>query len=545
MSSESNKQRVYFNRKQLDAMAISAKNEYIVASRGFGKSEGIDAPRMIRNVFAMPRSTGAMLSPTYGKLLANTLPAIAHALERWGYHRNIHYFIGRKPPPKSNFEKPLIEPFSYEHVMSWYNGSILHLVSFDRPMSVNSMSLDYILGFEAKYLDYDKVKNEVLPANRGNIHVFKDCPWHHGQIYSTDRPTTTKGSWIHEKEKEMIPELINHIRNLYYQYAYYRDYSGTELNKQYCDQHSARFLRDLNALRSKATLYAEYNAFDNIEILGDQFIRDMKRDLPEMIFLTSILNKKIIKIPNGFYASFDDTIHVYPDVLNVSCIDIVKYDLEPPIKGCAKDTDLIDEMPLEIALDYNAAICNLLVGQLAGRKMRTINQFWVKTPKKLLDLVKDFCKYYSSRINRDVIYYYDSTAIPMSASSDETFADQVIGVLIKNNFKVTQVYVGQPEKHATKHLQMDNAFKGDPRYLFPEFNEDKCEDLRLAMNQTGVRIGANGFEKDKTPEKRPDTPEDPDEHKPHVTDAWDTLFQGMNFHRPTLSAYWAGSYFPK
>ena len=49
------------------------------------------------------------------------------------------------------------------------------------------------------------------------------------------------------------------------------------------------------------------------------------------------------------------------------------------------------------------------------------------------------------------------------------------------------------------------------------------------MEQTGVKQGKNGFEKDKTPEHLPDTPDNPDEHKTHVTDAWDTLFIGVNF----------------
>jgi len=184
-------------------MAIAAKNEFIVASRGFGKSEGIDAPRLIRNVFAMPRSAGALLSPTYGKLLRNTLPAVFHALDRLGYRRDIHYVVGRKPPAKLNFGRPLIEPFNNDYVITWFNGSIQHLLSFDRPMSANSMNLDYVFGFEAKYLDYNKIKDEVLPANRGNINHFGHCPWHHGQLFTTDMPTTKSGRWILEKENDM------------------------------------------------------------------------------------------------------------------------------------------------------------------------------------------------------------------------------------------------------------------------------------------------------------------------------------------------------
>jgi hypothetical protein len=85
-----------------------------------------------------------------------------------GLRRDVHYVIGRKPPKSLNFQKPYIEPFRYEYLMWFCWGSILHFISFDRPMSANSMNLDYILGFEAKYLNYEKIISEVFPANRGN-----------------------------------------------------------------------------------------------------------------------------------------------------------------------------------------------------------------------------------------------------------------------------------------------------------------------------------------------------------------------------------------
>lgn len=47
------------------------------------------------------------------------------------------------------------------------------------------------------------------------------------------------------------------------------------------------------------------------------------------------------------------------------------------------------------------------------------------------------------------------------------------------------------------------------------------------MEQTAVKVGKNGFEKDKSPEAT-DSPDNPDEYKTHITDAWDTLFVGAN-----------------
>lgn len=58
----------FFNRMQRQAMAINAHDEYIVASRGTGKSEGIDARIILRNVWEMPGSLGGLISPSYAKL---------------------------------------------------------------------------------------------------------------------------------------------------------------------------------------------------------------------------------------------------------------------------------------------------------------------------------------------------------------------------------------------------------------------------------------------------------------------------------------------
>lgn len=510
--------KVYFNNKQLEAMAIAARNEYIIASRGFGKSEGIDAPRLLRNVFAMPRSSGALLSPTYGKLLRNTLPAIFHALDRLGFKRNIHYFVGRRPEKKLNFATPYIDPFNYDYVISWFNGSIQHLISFDRPMSANSMSLDYVFGFEAKFLDFDKVKNEVLPANRGNNNYFSGCPWHHGVLFTSDMPTSRSGMWLLEKEKEMDPELIEVIKQTY-----------AEIKRLEHEKVNPRRLRelqrDLNFFRSQATLFAEYNVFDNLELLSPKFIADMKRDLPPLIFQTAILNKRMRKVENGFYSALNEKIHYY-ESWNNAFLESLFYSSTP--NDCRKDGDLHPEKPLQIALDYNSSINNLVVGQTIERELRTLSSFYVKTPRKLKDVVNAFCDYYHYH-NRQVIYYYDSTAIASTPLDAMSFADTVQEVLYSRGWECTPVYIGQQMKHNLKHHYIDLSLKGDPNYLFPTFNKENNEYLTLAMEQTGIRIGRNGFEKDKSAEKDPDTPENPDEVKTHVTDAWDTLFIGANF----------------
>jgi len=92
-----------------------------------------------------------------------------------------------------------------------------------------------------------------------------------------------------------------------------------------------------------------------------------------------------------------------------------------------------------------------------------------------------------------------------------------------------------------KHQYIDLALKGDEAYLFPTFNRDNNEYLLLAMEQTGIKIGRNGFEKDKSAEKLADTIENPDEYKTHITDAWDSLFIGCQYYpHATIGAMQTG-----
>ena len=207
----------FFNKMQRHAMSINAHDEYIVASRGTGKSEGIDARIILRNVWEMPGSLGGLISPSYAKAWGNTLPAICKALAEWGYIQGIHYVVGHKAPESMGFAKP-VRPVlgdGWSNAFHFWNGTVMVILSFNQGMSANSMSLDWVIGPEAKFLNYEKIKSEVDPANRGNRQYFGDCPHHHSVSYSTDMPTASMGKWILDKIDEMSPAHINLIRTLY------------------------------------------------------------------------------------------------------------------------------------------------------------------------------------------------------------------------------------------------------------------------------------------------------------------------------------------
>lgn len=547
--------RKFFNRMQRQAMAISAHDEYIIASRGTGKSEGIDARVIIRNVWEMPGSLGALISPSYAKAWCNTLPAICKALSEWGYRQGVHYVVGHKASPAMGFGKP-VRPLMGEgwaNAFHFWNGTVMVVLSFNNSMSANSMSIDWLIGPEAKFLSYDKIKSEVNPANRGNLQYFGSCPHHHSVCYSTDMPTNGAGRWLLDKVDEMSTDHVNLIRTLYRKLIEYKMKPLTD--------HTQRMVRELQRdldlarkyqppvkpepgkAREYTVFYGEYDIFDNLEVVGEDYIWQMERDSPALVWRTAFLNERIFKVANGFYSALDENVHFYvpSDSGRLSALGSDWNRLQK--SGCLGDGDLDFSRELHMGFDANASICTAVVAQKRDRTMKVLKSFYVKTPSKLQDLAQQVCDYYRPKLGHDVVIYYDHTFTWENATSSESYASTLERVFTDNGYNVTMVYVGQAPAHDWKHLMIDRTLKGDPEFLFPQFNLYNNEFLKIAMEQAGVHQGRNGFEKDKSVEKTDDTPDNPDQYKTHVTDAFDTLWYGMNFFFTTSSKAAGGAVF--
>jgi hypothetical protein len=518
---------IYFNEAQIEAMYTAAHTEVIVAGRRFGKSHGIIGPRTLRNVQVMPRSSGAFVGDSYQKLLTQTLPGTFASLESLGFKRNLHYYIGTKPPKSARFQTPYINPASYDHVIAWYNGSIQYLISQDRTGTSNSMTLDYLIMDEAKDLSFDKLKSETFPANGGFKGYFGHCPWHHGLLIVSDMPTSKKGSWFLNYKEKMDPELIETIQGLVHE--------QWRLKSRLQEEDSLRVKYQLNSvnktlreLRSIAVYYREWSSIENMLILGEKYIHQMKRDLPPMVFMTSILSKRIMKLKDGFYPGLKETVHYYT-AYNNSYLDSLNYDLERARdQDCRQDADVDFNRPICIALDFNANISWLVCGQADGLKMRTLKSFYVKYERKIRELCQDFARYYRFHNLKKVNFYYDNTALTSNyAVNDEDFAWVIVDELNKLGWQVDRQHIGNPLKHHEKYIMIDQALKGQ-QHLFPLFNKHNNEALLLAMEQTGVKVGPLGFQKEKGGEKLAENEEDKLEYRTDGTDAWDTLFIGMN-----------------
>lgn len=518
--------KIYYNDPQLEFQYTAAHTSIVVGGRRIGKTHGIAAPWLQRNVQYMPRSSGGIIGPAYQRLLTQTLPGTLQALEDRGFKRDVHYCLGHRPAKAWGFEKPIREPARFDYVMSWYNGSIDYLISQDIPGTSNSLTLQYLLGDESKYLDYDKLKDETFPANGGFKGPWANSPWLNSMLFMGDMPTTKKGSWFLNYREKMDVELINTIQWMVKEIW---DLKQKPQNT-YTAKMLAYYRKRLAEFRSVAVYYREWSSIENIELLGKKYIAQMKRDLPPLVFQTSIMCIRPGKLKDGFYPALSETRHLYTAFDN-SFLQNLDYDLKKASEiDCRHDGDVDLDKPISVAFDYNANINWLVCGQKDGLRMKVLKSFYVKYERKLREVVDDFCNYYRFHHTREVVYYFDNTALGSNyAVSDEDFASVICSQFEKNGWNVTRVHVGNPIKHHEKYLMLDQAFKGQ-KYLYPQINQPNNEALVLAIQQTGVKIGPYGFQKDKSGEKLAETEEDLLQHRTDGTDAFDTLFIGMNFY---------------
>lgn len=327
-----------------------ARDSVNICGRRWGKSYLV-AWRIKTNVTEMPGSTGVFVASSFRQAHSRTLPAALMALESFGFRRDVHYVIGHKPDPRLGFKNPIFCPSDLRDVVWFANGTIMIIVSQEVVMSANSLTVHWLVGDEAKGLDYDKLSNEIFPAIGGSSIYFNDpakYPHLWGIHFFTDMPCSKDGLWLIRKyENEYDPQLCNAI-------------IGMELAKErlklqpqntYTRQRIAYLTRTANLLRSKAFYYQERPSTDNIDVIGPDYIKRCERSMPALAFRTSILCKRIDKVEGMFYESFEKKVHTYHATDNSRLNDYKsqKYD-------CLLDTDLELTKPIAISFDYGALI---------------------------------------------------------------------------------------------------------------------------------------------------------------------------------------------
>lgn len=520
---------MYFNPPQQRSILTYCKEEFDIWGRGTGKTQGPLAFRTINAANAMPRGATGLVGLTYMQLLDRTLPPLMKAWENFGYYEGLHYWIRRRPPKEFKIPDAIYPVLHPEHSIYWWNGHVFHLISQDRPGSANGKTVDAIAGDEARFLNHKRYMDDIAPINRGNRELFGHLPEHHMVTMCTDMPTDPRAKWILEKKELMDTKSIAQIVNLQLELQKIEQQfilAKTAESKRYYYRKIREYQKVLNALRANTVYYSEASSLDNIEILGEDTIRQWRREMLWPVFRAAILNENVITVENGFYPLLDTDHHCY-SMYDYSYIESLGLYLpEGVIKDCRKDGDIIKGNPLDVSFDYNSSIKSLVIGQETKRFYRTLKSMYVKREEQKIldDLVDEFCAYYKYHNVHHVNYFYDNTALVTDATRLETLADVVTNRFVHNNWTVNRMYIGQQPMHETRFRLFETVFKeNDPKFMPCRFNRENCDALLTSMQQVKTRTGKNGIEKDKRSESNTSIKQ---EEAPHLSDAWDTLYIG-------------------
>jgi hypothetical protein len=529
---------LHYNIPQIKVMLAGAWENYLVMSRGTGKSSGILSPWLVHMGMVMPRSMGGIVGATFQQLLVRTLPPVISNWERMGYVRDKHYVIGREPTDAWKrmwaWKGPIVKPLDSTHAIYWFNGSVQVLISQDRIGSSNGLSLQYLGGDEAKLLNKDRLDDEVMPTMRGLRSHFGHLPEYRGKMFLTDMPTIAKAKWILDKALDMDQAQIELMMEVHGKICQKRNewMRANDAAREVLEQEIAWYVKEFNRLRTGSIYYGEANVYDNIDVLGDDYVSDMRRNMSEAKFRAAILNERLTKIEGGFYGNLDPDQHA-ADWSNFGYLEGLIEDLQGTDQeaDCRHDTGFNQSRPLEVAFDYGDNINCMVVGQEAGDEIRILNALYVLHPQLVSDLVDKFCRYYRFYQTKEVLYWYDHTAVGGIGTTAFTYETLVIESFRKNGWMVRPMYGGKAPNHDRK-FDFWGILLGESDSRLPRFrySRSNCQDLEASMLNAGVKRGRLGFEKDKTPERDKSVPA---EEATHLSDACDTLIFFKYHHKLT------------
>ena len=452
--------------------------------------------------------------------------------------------------------------------------------------SCNGINAAWMSGDESKYLPWQRVKEEAFPTLRGDFmppeaRKVEQRRWGYGTdpkinnyycstMFASDAGLTQKQCEWEREEIYETKEINAQIAEMLAELKYLEKHNP-RLAVQLAENDT--FLRKLHLLRSQSETFWNFSSIENAAMLGGEaWIRQMKRELPDLLFRIQILGQKKGAAKDGYYSNWDVSIHGY-EADDFATESLINDKFRKRIKGkaldvqrwptsyetesidfeqaqaaaetCALDADIDYDQPLRIAIDCNANINCMVVGQTRTVKGRpsilVLKSFFVMNEQKLRALCALFNSYYElfRRRNGSVIFYYTSTikqggatAYAVEGSEESRFDCVVVSELKSMGWKINgdDGYIGAPWRHERKYQYINDilAFKASP-CLYVNREAGRNDYLITAIENAAIVPGT--FRKDKSGEKLKNTDEDSLGGDPRtrtdITDALDDLIIGV------------------
>jgi hypothetical protein len=464
--------RVYVNAKQLSFLQSQAKRRGYVGGRASGKSTVLGhTSRMCINY--LPKAKFFLAGLTYNHLLTTTVPAIIDAMTMHGFKeydpktRMGHYVLQKRPP--SDWPQPYSPVRTYENTISFINGFALQLLSMDMPDRNRGGSYDGGFMDESALIKKDVVDKILMPSIRGNIYRFNH--YLHGLFgHFTSVPWLANGQWVFDYEN---------------------------LSKQEPDKY----------------FYLESTAYDNIDVLGEEYIKDLRDTLAPIVFDVEVMNKRLTKLPNGYYPAFDADKHTVFKTFDY------QYDEETGIY-LTSDSFYRKDKAIDISFDFNGKIVSALIGQEAGNEYHLIDELFIKTSTyNLIDnLIDNFCNTYASHTHKVLNIYGDSSGNVKMANSNLSYYEQIINRFKSKGWINIVNHVGlSNDEHKIRHFII-NSILTEENKTMPKikFSLNKCKFTIISIQNAPI---LSDFKKD----KRSETTYVEQERATHLSDCFDYI----------------------
>lgn len=502
------------NIPQARVLLVNAAVNYLAWARGTGKTTGVLGPKSADLVHKMPRGKGGFIGKDYEQILDRTLPEIMSVWDTLGYKENHHWRMGK---PLPDWERPLVPPVKWDHAVSWYNGSCIMLLSLAVTGISNGLSIQWLMGDEAKYWDRGKLK-EVLKAVRGLRGKFGDVAEYLSQWFATDKWADDIGDiqWFLDKKKEMDTDLVETILSLQLEVNRLKSALDCEIDPKQADvlTHNIKQYQHIaDALRRKCVHFSEAGAIANELILGPEWREKQRADLPADEFAVAIDNEDPTLGRHAFYSALKPNIHYYQHT---------------------HDLDLT--RPLIIAADYQASISPIVVaqyGQLESELFETLNfvrRIFALHPHGLAEACKQFAESLCGHVTKEVFYVHDHTAIGKTPLG-KSFKDTVLSCLSDAGWTVTPISTGKAPEHGVKWEGIKNILNNNSSMvgLPVRINTLMAEELKISLERAkAVSMGGKVTQKDKRHENTHRYPDYPQQYATHFSDCFDQILQATH-----------------
>lgn len=481
----------YYNPAQLLFAAANPRNARLRYGRGTGKTEGPICFRMVNTAVKMPQSNNAFVVPSYQKFLKDLLPPIRKGLKLYGLYENEHWMIGEKPPKW--WGRAIYPSDDYKHVLTFRNGAQYALFSQDSKTKNQGTSLISVIGDEAKLLDYERIKEDIINAMRGSFQLWGDVVEFNSQLYVSDGWRREKDfGWFFEDEKKANQEEMEHLIRL-----------------ALVPNPSPEILSALDYARKNTFFYHKASAYENRHTLGIDYFKNAYENNTPLQFLVSNLNFDMNRIEGSFYIYLNEERQGYY-AASQSYYENLGYD-ESKINqaNCEGDTDINYNIPLELSFDFGGKINFSTVTQW-DKKANVIYLLKDFVEPSYEEIVNVFTEYYRPflRKNGKVKLFYDIEANKIQKNSKTTYAEDIRLLLEKKGWGVEMAqsqfidYIPHNTKYNIWKKVLYEGEDRDKRFPKFRFNRTNAERTSTSMGMAPQIDKEGVIQKDKSAERR-------------------------------------------